>query len=101
MQDHHAFEDADLQDPMRTQSREPEILPELPVGPGEILIFEAFPFFEHEDGIAFFGESHRGDASPKARADDDVIVGGLHTTPKSKTLKAFFTDFLHCRSEYL
>lgn len=77
VQDHHAFEDADLQNAVRADGGEPEIFPVLPVGLGEIFIVEAFAFFEDEDGISFFGEAHGGDTSPEARADDDEVVGHL------------------------
>ena len=77
MKDHRAFENADLQNAMRAEGGEPEIFPELPVGFGEIFIVVAFAFFENENGVAFFGESHGGDASPEARADDDEVVGHL------------------------
>ncbi len=59
--------------PWSAEGRHPKIFPELPVGFGEILIVEAFAFFEDEDGIALFGQAHGGDRTAKAGTDDDIV----------------------------
>src|SRR5688572_17578283 len=70
MQYHHAFENADLQYPVGAEGRQPQILPELPVGFGEVFVVVAFSFFKDEDGIALFGQPHGGDTAPETRADN-------------------------------
>jgi hypothetical protein len=79
MQNHHPFENADLQDAMSAQCGQPEILPELPVGFCEVLLFESFPFFQDEDGVAFLCQSHRGDTAPEAASNDYIIIDLLHS----------------------
>ncbi len=55
VQDHHTFEDADLQNTMRAQSGKPNIFPILPIGFGEIFIFESFTFFKNKNRVALLG----------------------------------------------
>ncbi len=45
VQHHYAFENCDLQNAMRVDGGHPNVLPELPVGFGEVRIFKAFALF--------------------------------------------------------
>ncbi len=54
VQNHHTFENGDLQNAMRTDGGHPNIFPKLPVGFCEVTVIKPFAFFKYKNGITFF-----------------------------------------------
>jgi hypothetical protein len=74
VQNHHAFEQGDLQDAKGARKGQPDVLPELPVAFGEVLLAKALALFEDEDFVALFGETHGAHGAAEAGADDEIVV---------------------------
>src|SRR3990172_9472984 len=68
-------EDAELQDPEAASSRQPKVLPDVPVRGREVAIEEPAAALKHQYAVALLRKSHGGDAAAEPGSDDDEVVG--------------------------
>src|SRR5688572_16585675 len=95
MQKHDSSKDAHLQNSIRAYARQPTILPILPIGFSEILIFVSLSPFEAENRVALLGQPHCRAGSPKARADDHKVIAVISRhDDKGLAISGQFSAFL-------